>query len=556
MRWIYFGFLFVGVSALAAPPPVPSAGVVERELEKEYEAKPLEPEKEIPQIQIDIPEEKLEMPEGISVVIEEIEIRGNTVFSCQQISQWISCREQELNLQQIYEICETINREYAKRGYFLARAYPPPQTIEQGLLVIEILEGRLGEIILEGNRFYSDGFICGYFERLRGRPLQYDSFLRALLLLNEVSDLETAAVFSKGKEVGTADVIVQIQDKRPLHLYLNGNNYGKDLTTNFRVGGRVDAGSLGVYGDKLSIAEVVGFPINALYFTDVVYRVPLNRNGTFFELAYLFSKFKVEELLSLRLKGVSNIGTLKATHAMVRTRQMSLDLFGYFDIKQIQNYSLGRLTSFDKLRVATLGSLLDRFATRDGRDYLNLRFAVGIPSFLGAMAPVDSECSRAGAGGLFVKFNADYDHLQILAKDCIFSFHGSGQWSPFKLAIPEQIYIGGADTVRGFPLASALGDSGYYLNLELKLPPLLLANQRFFVAKKKWREVMQIVAFVDHGGVSFHGGSDTFLWGSGLGFRFKGPRSLSLSLDVGFPLNHNSLSAGAMTYIKVTGQPF
>ena len=49
---------------MANPPSVPSARVVERELEKEYEGRPLELKKEIPEIKIDIPREQLYFPRG------------------------------------------------------------------------------------------------------------------------------------------------------------------------------------------------------------------------------------------------------------------------------------------------------------------------------------------------------------------------------------------------------------------------------------------------------------------------------------------------------------
>lgn len=554
MRLWFFICLFA--MGWAAPPPVPSAGVIERELQQEYEANPLEEKKETPHIQIDIPEERLAIPDQGCIEVQRIAVRG--AESVKGVESWVAefGGGQKLCLEEIYKICAKIDAEYAKRGFFLARSYPPPQTIENGVLVIQVIEGRLGNVKVEGEKFYSERFIRSYFTRLQGKSLNYDAFMRALLLLNENSDLSAAAVFSKGQEMGTADVIVRIQDKRPLHLYLNGNNFGKNITTNFRLGGRFDAGSVFTYGDKLAVAEVVGFPLNALYFTDVTYRAPVSRNGDFLEVAYLFSKFKVEELLSLHLRGESNIGTLKFTHALTRAREMSVDLFGYFDVKQIENFVLGSLTAFDKLRVVTVGSLVDRFASAGGRDYLNMRLAVGIPDCLGGMSAVSSQCSTPGAGGRFVKLNADYDHLQHLNGDFYLSLHASAQWSPYKLAIPEQIYIGGSDTVRGFPLAVALGNTGYYGNLELRFPPPILAKYRFFMSKRTWREVFQVVGFVDSGGVIAKGGSNTFLSGAGVGFRYKGPWNLSLSVDVGFPLNHRPLSNGTMVYVKATGQPF
>ena len=541
----------------ALPPPVPSAGVVERELEKEYEAKPLEPDKQIPAIQIDIPEEKLDIPDGKKVLITEIAIEGNSSIATEEIIRWAGpYLNRELSIQDIYVLCNLIDQHYANEGYFLARAYPPPQTIEKGRLLIKILEGRLGKIKVVGNQHYSESFILGYFTPLQNKPLNYDAFLRALMLLNENSDLIAGAVFEKGEEFGCADVILRIHDKRPAHLYLNGNNYGRNLTTNARVGGRLDWGSLLTEGDTLSVAEVVGFPVDALYFTDATYTIPLNSNGTFLEAAYLFSKFKIEELTSLHLKGISNIATLKVSHAVKRLRFLSVDFFSYFDYKQIQNFVLGERSSFDKLRVLTLGALFDHFNPSEGRDYLTVRFAAGIPNILGGLKSVDSESSRKGGGGRFFKLNADYDHLQHLGKDYFFYFHGSGQLSPNKLTLPEQLYIGGSDTVRGFPLATALGDSGYYVNFAFTIPPPFLANKKFFTLNKKWKEILQFDAFLDQGGAFLHSEGNTFLWGWGVGAKVNGPYTLTFSIDVGFPLNHKDLTRGAFTYIKVTGQPF
>lgn len=554
---LFFLFVFCASTVYAAVPEVPAAGIVERELEKEYEADPIDPQKETPSIQIDIPDERLEIPDGISIDVKRIEVRGCKAISTKEVENWIKQYEgKTLCLKEIYEICSKIDAEYAKRGYFLARSYPPPQTVEDGVLILQVLEGYLGSVYVQGSTNYSDKFIESYFNKLEGKALNYDAFMRSLLLLNENSDLQAGAIFSKGEELGTADAVIRVVDGNPIHFYLNANNYGKDITTNFRAGGRIDVGNLFAYGDKFSLAQVIGFPVNALYFTDGRYSIPIGRNGDFIEISYLFSKFKVEELTSLELSGISNIGTIKGTHALVRSRDAIINFFEYFDIKQIENLTMGEITSFDKLRVLTFGSLLDFYGSKKGRDYLNIRMAIGIPDFLWGMSAISSECSRKGAGGLFVKFNGDYDHLHMLPNDFVFSFHGSAQGSFYKLAIPEQIYIGGVDTVRGFPLAIALGDSGYYANFELRFPPPILANQRVFWVKKKWKEILQFSGFLDTGGTFYYGGGNTFLWGAGVSGRLQGPWDLSFTCDVGFPLNHKNLAAGTMVYFKVNGKPF
>jgi hemolysin activation/secretion protein len=550
-------YIFTFTQMLSAiPPPVPSAGVVEREIEKEYEGEPLLPDKEIPAIQIEIPDEKLDLPEGEEIYVEDIEIIGNDSISSDEIKSWVECYlGNKMSLKAIYKLCNVIDKEYAKRGYFLARAYPPPQSIYNFTLTIEVIEGKLGNIKVVGNKYYKESFIISYFNALKGKTLQYDRFVRALVLLNDNRKLVAGAVFEKGKKFGYADVILQIDDAFPTNIYFNGNNYGKNLTTNTRAGTRIDWGNLFFQGDTLSVTEVVGFPVDALYFTDVNYTFLLNRRGTSLTGSYLFSKFRIHELKILRLKGRSYIATLKLNQAVTRTRSFSSDLFAYFDYKQIQNIALGERVSFDKLRVLTLGALFDHFSPSMGRDYLVLRFAAGIPRILGGLKAVDIESSRLGGGGRFFILTADYDRIQLLPKDCYLYLHGTGQYSPSKLTQPEQIYIGGSNTVRGFPLATALGDSGYYCNIEFRIPPPL-ANKRFFGFKKKWKELVQIDFFLDHGGVFFNEGKDAFLWGSGGGIRIRGPYNFVFSLDVGLPINHRDDHRGAFIYGKLTCQAF
>jgi hemolysin activation/secretion protein len=554
MRW---WFCLIPILVHSAPPPVPGAGVIEREIEREYEGQPLEEEKEIPSVEVDIPEERMTLPSDEKVYVKLVKVEGNCALSTPEILTCLNgLLNREMNLGDIYHLCQLVNQLYADRGYFLARTYPPPQEVQNGVLTIRVLEGRIGRIRIEGNRYYGTRFICRYFLPFCQQTVRYSDFLKALLLLNENPDLSAGALFEKGKEVGTADLVIRVHDSRPVHLYLNENNYGKLLTTNVQFGGRLDWGNCIVDGAKFSVAEVLGLPIKGLDFTDATYTFPINAKGLSMQLAFLYSQFDIEELRPLRPKGKSMIGTVKATQAVMRTKKIGLDVFGYFDIKQIQNLVLGQRISDDRLRILTVGTLFDHYNSARGRDYLNFRMGIGIPGFLGSMPPVDNDSSRLGGGGRFIKFNLDYDRVQQLYKEWMLYLHASGQWSPNKLTMPEQIYIGGSNTVRGFPLSVGLGDYGYYANIETRFPLPFFMDRRFFLTKKTWKEVLQLVAFFDSGATKFNEGSGIFLAGTGFGLRFTGPYTLSLSFDVGFPINHIDLSSGSFGYLKLTAQPF
>lgn len=266
---------------------------------------------------------------------------------------------EKLSIEEIRNLCLVIEAEYAKRGYFLARAFPPVQKVKSGVLIIQIMEGKLGEVVVEGNRYYSAGFIRSYLERFIGKAIQYEDLLKALFLINENKKLRVGGLLAKGKVVGTADLIVTVKDEWPASLYLDCNNYGSLQTATWRSGGRFEVGNLLAQGDVLSMAGVLGLPVDRLQFTDLIYKIPVTRRGTILSLSYLFAHFKLGVFKDLDLGGMSNIWTGKVSQAIWRTRSWSSDVYGAFDIKQVQNTSHGYTTSNDRLRILSGGFRFD-----------------------------------------------------------------------------------------------------------------------------------------------------------------------------------------------------
>ena len=60
-----------------ATSPSASAGVLERQMQRQYNLQDLSPQQDIPILAIDIPKEVLNMPEGISVYVEHILVNRN-----------------------------------------------------------------------------------------------------------------------------------------------------------------------------------------------------------------------------------------------------------------------------------------------------------------------------------------------------------------------------------------------------------------------------------------------------------------------------------------------
>ncbi len=562
--------LFMGAALLCSQdgfsefvgPPNTSAGIVEKQIEREYQDQNVTPTREVPLLEVEIPEEQLMMGDDETAFIQKITLEGNDIFSKKVIRKILAGYEgKELKMRDIKELCLKLQEKYVSAGYFLARVYPPEQEVKEGNLTLEVLEGRLGNVTVEGNKYYKEAYIKKFFTKFQGKAINYDAFLKSLFLLNEKTDLNVGAVFKKGSEVGTADLILRVDDKRPCHLYVDENNYGSHQTSIWRTGAQFQYGNLITGGDKFAVTEVVGNPVSHLNYTNASYTIPLNTIGTEMKLNYLYSSFHVPLFPELRLRGRSQIGTVEFSQALLRSRRMSTDVYLSFDYKQIANYQRGNINSYDKLRIFNLGFDLDYSDSFKGRNVADISISYGVPHFLGGLHTVDDLCSRSGAGGLFAILNVDYTRIQTLPKDCFINLHIAGQATPYKLPISEQLYIGGVDSVRGFPIAAALGDDGYYANLEFRAAlPFIRDTKVPFFKQRKWKEFLQLVGFVDQGGVKLNGGGEhqshhISMTGAGAGIRIFAPY-VNFTFDVAFPLTGDKKQSSPVYYFKAGVQPF
>ncbi len=558
----FFTFLILSLSMYAEPLRVPSSsgGIIDKEIEQQYETKEVTPEKEVPSVEVDIPEPELDFPEGKKILINKIVLHGNTIITDKQLRSVIAPYEgTEMSMKSIHELCRKIQNKYAEEGYFLVRVYPPAQEIVDHTLRIEVMEATLGTIEIIGNKHYTTKFIKSYFRRYLGESVNYNDLLKSLLLINENTDLAAGVIFQKGKEVGTVDMVVRVEDHDPFHISADFNNYGSSVTARCRSGVRNDVGNVLQDGDNLSLIGVIGYPIRQLRFIDAIYDTPLNTRGLELELSFLFSDFHVDRLNPMHLRGKTQVAGMKFSQALQRTKKLNTDIYAGFEYKQIQNFANHKTSAFDKLREVSIGCKVDYMDSYLGHNVADMALFWGIPDFLGGLSAVSDLCSREGAGGRFGYIDANYQRIQRLPFSGFFLLSFQGQLAFYKLPLSEEFYIGGINTLRGYPLAVALGDTGFCVNGEIRLPPPFIGSYRVFSSKKLWKEVLQFTGFVDHGEVFVYGGGifkqadRLFLTSAGLGAKIFGPYGIDCSMDVGFPLTHrkHETTQDAIFYFRI-----
>ena len=125
------------------------------------------------------------------------------------------------------------------------------------------------------------------------------------------------------------------------------------------------------------------------------------------------------------------------------------------------------------------------------------------------------------------------------------------------LTVPEQMAIGGADSIRGYPQSELLGDYGYQGTCELRIPPPLIGNWKDPITHRQIKDFTQLLGFVDIGEVyikkpQMGENNKTTICGAGFGIRIDYLNNFSFRMDVGFPVGGREPSDGskASTYVQ------
>jgi hemolysin activation/secretion protein len=490
-------------------------------------------------------------------VVRRITFSGNSVVGDEALSKLAGPQQgKTLSLADLQLLASQVTQHYRDLGYSLAQVVVPEQDLQSGEVTLRVLEGRLGELSLSGNQRYREARIRQAFSELRpGEPIRLQALERALLLLNETSGIQATSVLKAGKETGTTDIALNVVENNAPAGSWEVNNFGTRLSSRYRVAPSVVVPNVSGRGDSVGVHVVAGANPSDLLFGDLMYTTPIHADGTKLSAHVGGGRFEVgEEFAVLGIKGSGLSWGLSASRPLQRSRLRSLTLEGGLEVNDSKQSLLGATTSDDRIRKLRVGLSLDE-KDSTGRNFVSVSVQQGLGTLLGGMANDDPLSSRSFsfADDQFTKFALDLTRVQRVNPRALVIGRLSGQYSTSSLVVGEQWTIGGADSVRGHPQSSYLGDDGFTLSLEARLSPLPEDHE--------YHGRFQFALFADHGTVKTkrpgagQSGSRS-ISGVGFGVRANLPDDLNLRADLGFALGTEPLSGGtAVPYIQLA-RPF
>lgn len=386
-------------------------------------------------------------------------------------------RLQGLTIGQIQQVADAVTALYQEAGFFLARAIVPAQDVVDGVVVIQVLEGRMGRAVAENNKMYSETMLTRPFAGLEGQLITVSAMENALLTLTDYPGLQAFGTFRPGREVGTADIVVNVQDERRFGLAARADNHGTPLTGEYRLAVTVDTNNLVGRGDVASLTAMRTFEPDNTTLGHLNYRLPLEdpRNRLIVDVQRNAFDVATPLFPALNLAGLSTSANLGFERAYARGRQFNL--YGQVDFarKRGESSQLGNVVNRDDAAVVGVQFRWDRIIAASNvlesgfvRLDRGLDGVFGVPSTEDASTPGALPIPRTSIRATpdFTKLSLGYSRLKQVTPRQSFLLRFAGQWSNDTLTAMEQFAIGGAGQVRGAPVSLYLGDKGLFGSAE------------------------------------------------------------------------------------------
>ncbi|MSR77176.1 MAG: ShlB/FhaC/HecB family hemolysin secretion/activation protein [Candidatus Omnitrophica bacterium] len=532
--FLILGFLSVSLTYAADIPSRDTGGAEQDRFEKNQKLEKrvrnideANPPKEVPLED----QQKMTLPaEGSQVhfLLKEVHITGNETIARSEFDRVIlGYVGQEVGFRELKELGTKIKNIYREKGFIAAYVYMPPQDVTSGRVEFAVAEGKLGKVNILGNKWFSTSILKRMLRLSSGAVISYKDLKRGLAFLNENQDIKAKAVLKPGAEIKTSDLDIEVQDKMTAHITADVNNLGTANTGKNRWGiSMVDTNFLGLM-DQLSTRFELG---SRSWSLGTGYTIPLTSFGTSLGFNYSHSKVDVGgPFKDLQVEGRANTYGIDLTQKVFRETvndsvYVEGDLNIGFDFKSIENKVLGSKAGHDELRILNTGVNLEE-ADNFGKTYFPHSFHFGFSDFLGASGNIDSSSIRRGTGGQFFIYRGSLARYLRLPYDLVYAFRSSWQFTPDNLPSSEELRMGGAFSVRGYPEGDYLSDNGAYASNEIYIPTYFFPkNWKLPFSSEPLRRQIQGVTFIDFGGGTLRNTlageeKNKFLIGAGGGLR-------------------------------------
>jgi len=420
----------------------------------------------------------------IRVFVDDVHVTGSTVFSDAELADVTApFRNRTLTTEDLERLRLALTLHYINKGYLTSGAIIPDQDVTFGVITVQIIEGKLTRIEVEGNKWFRSSYLRDRVALGLRTPVTLEPLQQQLQLLQQDRRIERInAELRPGDQRGESVLNLRVTDKNPFHAYIDANNYQTPLVGEFRGLGTVVMDNVTGHGDPFSFT--LGGSAGAFPILDTSYVLPLNRYDTTFSPYYRRNDYILVEqpFKPLDIDTNTAIIGMNLRHPVYRTvtDEVALSIIGEHLFMQtfiFNDVGFALFPGTGPNGVATVSAL--RFAqewihrTLDTVVAARSRFSVGLNVLGATINPSPGNPNPNNPDGQFFswlgqvqaikQFGEEWRGMQLLGRMDL-------QLTNSPLFPLEEVAIGGRFSVRGYREVTLLADNAFLASVESRFP--------------------------------------------------------------------------------------
>lgn len=448
-----------------------------------------------------------------------------------------------LSLPEAQRIARELSVALARSNHPFVAITVPDQEVTGGVLRLVVTEARLGQVKVEGARYFSEAEYRGAIKARPGEALDLAALDEDVALINRNRFRSAAVVAQPGAVPGTTDLALRVKEQRPWELTVGADNFGTGST------GRDQVNAQAVWGDAFGRGDIVTYGYsgdvdvshlrshNLSYQTELPWRdslrlyaagstihsrmpEPLNQHGYSVQLGWRYShELAAGQTLSLGTDFKRNNTNLFVSDIPANIN--TVDIFNVVGAYDLQKQDPRGATAATLALAWSPGGVSDK----------NTHAAFAL--------------RRPGADPHYAYLIVTLDRQTRLGRGWVLEDTLTAQAASSALQASEQMQIDGEGGVRGYRAGSLFGDQGVLLRNTLSAPAIGPSP----LAGGKLGDRLTPYAFLDWGHVAdlkrSLGGTSATAAGAGLGARYQIDGRFAVNADLGLPLRKLALAPGS-----------
>ena len=480
-------------------------------------------------------------------LLQKINFEGNTKIPSEELEKLgLEVLGEDVFFDELLEVCQKVTNYYRAKGYLTSYATVPPQRIVDGVATIRIVESKVGEMNIEGEKWtrewYLRHIIMGKAGLREGDVFNAKNLQRAMKEINKEDYVQVQTEVERQAEGDeNTTITLNVRDRFPVNLNFSYDDYGRSYTGSQRVSFLVGMDNLTGLGDKIYGGTILSSGATGWM---AGYSLPVSSYGT--RLSFDFSDSHVRlggPYKNLNVKGNAQSYFFKLTQPIIQTAKSDLIFYTGYDYV---NANTSANIAGNPLRLSNYNLNVWRSGLYGMTDDNYGRW-------LGNLG-VDFGMGGDGHGAIqdttFFKVTAGATRVQRIFGRSMGIVRVNGQYSPNKLFAAEQMQMGGPYTLRGYQPAELIGDYGVTGTVEYRFPVPFLDR-----ILPRVDERLKLAVFYDWGWLGENGGiynyPQQFLHSVGFGTYVNFTDWLTAQIGVGFPLGRDYNENTARFYFSV-----